>query len=523
MMKHLISLLVLFLMVSTSLVGVSNQVTLNTDKSEILNDSGFLNNTWPMFHYNQQRTGRCPYGPNISCSCPELKWSLYTEYGGSFSSPAIATNGTIYLGIMDFHKSLVAINPNGTMKWYYDSGCYVQSSPAIGDDGTIYFGSDGGHLYALFPNGTLKWCTHIGDGWVKSSPAIDQNGIIYCASVVGSRVCAVYPNGTIKWSFQTDSWVYSSPAIAPDGTVYIGSDDRYFYSINQNGGMNWRYKVGDSIQGAPAIGSDGTIYFGSWDGYLYALQPNGDFKWKVDTGNNIDESSPAIAADGTIYIGSLSGRIISVFPNGTIKWVFQTGDDVYSSPTLDKNGIIYCGSHNGYLYAFNPDGTLRWKYNTGAEIMSSSPVINEDGTIYIANWGPYFQAIQVIENSKPTIPTITGESSGKIKQFYDYTICSTDTENENISYYVDWGDGTNMGWIGPFPSGQQQTVNHTWNKKGKYTIKAKARDSHEQESDWGTLSVTMPFSFDIPFQQFWMRILERFPNAFPILRQLLVY
>ncbi len=521
MKKHLISILVLFLLLSTSFVGVSNQTSVDTDKSEILNDSGLQNNTWPMFHYNAQRTGRCPYGPDITFSCPEIKWKLYTDV--SVSTPAISEDGTIYLGLLSYSlNNLIAINPNGTVKWYYETGDWVKSSPAIGEDGTIYFGSDAGDLYALYPNGTLKWCTHLGPGWVLGSPAIDQNGIIYSADVVGSSVYAVYPNGTIKWIFETDSWVYSSPAIAQDGTVYIGSDDHYFYSINQNGGLNWRYRVGDSIQGAPAIADDGTIYFGCWDEYLYALYPNGDLKWRVSVGNDIDGSSPAIGADGMIYIGSINGKIVSVYPrNGTIKWVFQTGKTIYSSPTIDRNGIIYCGSEDGYLYALNPDGTLHWKYYTEAEIWDSSPVIDADGTIYIATWGSYFHAIHVINNSIPTIPTITGESSGKIKQLYNYTICSTDTENENISYYVDWGDETNTGWIGPFPSSQQQTVNHTWNKKGTYTIKAKARDSHEQESDWGTLSVTMPYE-PLHFR-FLEWLLERFPRAYPILRFILVF
>ena len=33
----------------------------------------------------------------------------------------------------------------------------VYSSPAIGADGTIYVGSGGGKLYAINPDGTLKW------------------------------------------------------------------------------------------------------------------------------------------------------------------------------------------------------------------------------------------------------------------------------------------------------------------------------------------------------------------------------
>jgi len=41
------------------------------------------------------------------------------------------------------------------------------------------------------------------------------------------------------------------------------------------------------------------------------------------------------------------------------------------------------------------------------------------------------------------------------------------------------------------------------------------------ESDWKTLQVKMPISNHIPFQQFWMKLFERFTNAFPILRYLL--
>jgi len=57
--------------------------------------------------------------------------------------------------------------------------------------------------------------------------------------------------------------------------------------------------------------------------------------------------------------------------------------------------------------------------------------------------------------------------------------------------------------------------------KGTYTIKARAKDTDNNWGPWGELKVRMPFSFDIPFLQFWMKILERFPNVFPIFRYLL--
>jgi outer membrane protein assembly factor BamB len=225
-----------------------------------------------------------------------------------------------------------------------------------------------------------------------------------------------------------------------------------------------------------------------------------------------------------IYVGSYNGRIFSISPNGTGNWFFQTGDSVLSSPAIDNNGIIYCGSLDGNLYTLNPNGTLRWKFNTGNSI-ESSPIIGAEGTIYIANWGGYLYAINTIYNQPPSTPTINGPASGKIGRTYDYTIVSTDPEGNNISYYVDWGDGTNSGWIGPYDSGDEQTVSHTWETKGTYTIQVKAKDWFGAESGWGTLQITMPMNSNMinsPFLQLLERFFERHPFVFPLLRHLLI-
>ena len=61
---------------------------------------------------------------------------------GVDSSPAIGTDGTIYVGIGD--DNLYALNrADGSLKWKYATGRRLRSSPAIGADGTIYVGSDG--------------------------------------------------------------------------------------------------------------------------------------------------------------------------------------------------------------------------------------------------------------------------------------------------------------------------------------------------------------------------------------------
>ena len=126
-------------------------------------------------------------------------------------------------------------------------------------------------------------------------------------------------------------------------------------------------------------------------------------------------------------------------------------------------------------------------------------------------------------NLPPTTPVLNGETNGKIKVTYPYTVVSTDPNSDQVYYWIDWGDGTNTGWIGPYNSGVVVTQSHSWTEKSSYIIKAKAKDVYGNESNWGQLSVTMPYTYNIPFMTFWERLFQRFPHAFPILQQLMGY
>ena len=54
-----------------------------------------------------------------------------------WSSPAIGSDGTVYVGSND--KKLYAINgKSGVKLWEFETGGGVHSSPAIGSDGTVY-------------------------------------------------------------------------------------------------------------------------------------------------------------------------------------------------------------------------------------------------------------------------------------------------------------------------------------------------------------------------------------------------
>jgi len=368
--------------------------------------TGLSDSPWPMFHHDLQHTGRSPYsGP----SSPQLKWS-YATGGQFYSSPAIGSDGTIYVGSND--NKLYAINSDGSTKWSYTTGGWVATSPAIATDGTVYVGSDDAKLYALNPNGSLKWSYTTSQG-IRGSPSIGADGTIYIGCDVGTipNLYAINPNGSLKWSYTTAGTIDSAPAIGGDGTIYVGSADRKLYAMNPDGSLKWIYTTGGYILlSSPAVAADGTIYVGSDDGNLYAISPDGSFKWSYATGRELN-SSAAIGTDGTIYVSSPENNLLAINPDGSLKWSYRTGNTISSSPAIGADGTIYVGSYDSNLYAINPDGSLKWTYSIGGPISIPSPAIATDGTIYIGSADGKLYAIGSAKSTPVPSPTPTPTST----------------------------------------------------------------------------------------------------------------
>jgi outer membrane protein assembly factor BamB len=74
--------------------------------------------------------------------------------------------------------ALVGCSSIGNPIWEFKTGGYVTSSPAIGSDGTVYVGSTDHKLYAINGKSGVKlWEFKMGHG--SSSPAIGSDGTVY--------------------------------------------------------------------------------------------------------------------------------------------------------------------------------------------------------------------------------------------------------------------------------------------------------------------------------------------------------
>ena len=211
---------------------------------------------------------------------------------------AVATDGTVYAA----SDGLYAISSDGKLKWKFSpAGAHCASTPAIADDGTVYVGCQDDLLYAIGPDGKKKWDLRTGDD-VDSSPAIGADGTIYVGSD-DKKLWAVAPDGAPRFSLITGAPVRSSPAIGADGTVYVGSFDGQLYAVGPSGVVKWTYRAADRIASSPIVDADGAIAFGSQDDRFYALEPDGRLRWSFQFDGDVDGTA-TLADDGTLFVGA---------------------------------------------------------------------------------------------------------------------------------------------------------------------------------------------------------------------------
>ncbi len=177
-------------------------------------------------------------------------------------------------------------------------------------------------------------------------------------------------------------------------------------------------------------------------------------------------------------------------------------DELYTYQAVatdpDSDNVFYYfdwgdGSNSGWLGPFTSgqEGTAQKSWSaTGTYTVRAKA-----RDIYHASsgWSTPIM-MEITTDHAPNTPTLTGPAEGKPGNSYKYSLTTTDLDGDMVFYYIDWGDNTSSGWIGPYNSGATASANHQWAAKGTYTVQAKAKDIYNVESGWATLEVTMPLS-----------------------------
>jgi outer membrane protein assembly factor BamB len=340
------------------------------------------------------------------------------------------------MGCDDYN--LYAIYPDGSLRWKYLTGGTI-SLPVIGSDGTIYMGCDDYNLYAIYPNGDLRWkyLIKLSDQIYPAPtflPVIGSDGTIYIGC--GYNLYAIYPDGSLRWTWSNDipAGIPVSPfLIGGDGTIYLAvvgeqfcwnyCNTCYMVAIYPDGSLKWNYLIGNyQPYDIAIIGSDGIICLTNniltrnilISNILYAIYPNGSLRWSYSFSNQTSVSFLG-GSDGTIYVGSQDGNLYAIYPDGSLKWKYLT---------VSPGWVVYplvIGS-DGIIYVGSLYGNLYAIYPDGSLKWkypigggSLSSVMGSDGTLYVGTYGNLYAISAGLIPATP-IPTSVYEHTKTFTQ-----------------------------------------------------------------------------------------------------------
>ena len=330
------------------------------------------------------------------------------------------------------------------------------------------------------------------------------------SNLTGADLTSKYLSAvSIPTNIANRSWLefdFPDISVTPGSTYYIVWDGVGTPDSKNN--SYWCVGTGN-----PYANGLAWIYLGSvWEIHNPTQSPDPDFCFKTYGllgGNNPPNkpSTPSGPITGNVgenlhyesYISDPDGDGMEVY--------FDWGDGTHTGWV----GILTNGTVGNYK-TWNTAGTYQVRVKA-----RDTPYLSE------SSWSDSLTVtISEEVNNPPNKPvTPSGEASGKVNVSYTYGSSTTDSDGDQIYYLFDWGDGTDSGWVGAYDSGDVCQESHIWTTKGSYSIKVKAKDSSGAESVWSDpLPITMPYSYDKQTLQFLELLIQRFPSAFPILRQL---
>jgi outer membrane protein assembly factor BamB len=262
-----------------------------------------------------------PNGRLVVLSARGKKLASY-EIGGFVLSPAIdVAEKNVYIQSMSGELSAWKIAGNTLKKkWVVDVGGSSYSSPAIAADGTIRT-STGNDLIAVRDDGDkgAELWRYSTEELIEVSPAVGPGNV----TIIGSNdpyEYAVNSDGSLRWRFRKDSQTYGSPAATADGKAVFGDHKGRVHTVDITTGSETSTAFGEQKQSrsrsvgvwtSPAIDRIGNIYVGTRLGHIYGFSAIGTRLFDVDTTDTVD-SYPALTGDGALIIGSSNGLLYAI-------------------------------------------------------------------------------------------------------------------------------------------------------------------------------------------------------------------
>jgi len=160
-------------------------------------------------------------------------------------------------------------------------------------------------------------------------------------------------------------------------------------------------------------------------------------------------------------------QVLSIAPGGSWSDTVTWDGSSHGFPSITESNIMVIAA------VFNDEAHTAYSYPPSSNPFTAYYV---DDTAAATPGSSNNQA-----PNKPNPPS--GPVSGAVNVDYTYSGSTIDPNGDDIYYLFSWGDGSDSGWLGPYPSGTHIEAAHRWALGGTYSVTLKAKDDN-LEGSW---------------------------------------
>jgi outer membrane protein assembly factor BamB len=289
------------------------------------------------------------YAADLATGKEKWRYKADPKMSAPFKASPAVRGKHVYIGDIDgdFHCVEAA---TGKRVWKFQTGAEIASGANFAGD-LILFGSHDETLYALTPDGQVKWKVKT-EGPVNGSPVV-SDGKTFVAGCDGSVHVIDVARGVELAKIELSGQAAATAAASGD-RLFVGTMTNEVQAVDwKKQSVDWTFRPEKRAQPfyAAAALTDKLVIAGSRDKKVYALErDSGKEKWHFETDGRVD-GAPVVVGD-RVFVGSLDGNLYVLdLASGAEKARFKLDGPVTGSPAV-VDGYLLIGTQKGTLYCF---------------------------------------------------------------------------------------------------------------------------------------------------------------------------
>ncbi|MEW5853232.1 MAG: PQQ-binding-like beta-propeller repeat protein [Myxococcota bacterium] len=251
-------------------------------------------------------------------------------------------------------------------------------------DGSVFIGTANGHVWALEPNGTVRWSVR-NLSTAVGVPAVVGNGLVVAGTSAGTMYAWNARTGAPAWTFKANAPITAAVTVGPGPRIHVATRSKGLLVVNADGVLQWQANVGPMNGSSPTVDAEGNVYVGTSDGRVVALSATGTLRWQRVLARSSTTEGTAVLHAGTLYVGGTDGVMHSVVAaTGATRWTLPLGAAI-SAVAVRDDGLIVVATVDGRVRALsdgNSSAQVVWTRALGAAL-ASVPVADRAGHVYV--------------------------------------------------------------------------------------------------------------------------------------------